>query len=62
MISLEQSTIHMSRFVRHFIDSGWEVTPVVIDGVWLEVDTPEEFELYRFSSETDQHRNIFSVV
>ncbi|WP_418281971.1 hypothetical protein [Halorubrum sp. DTA98] len=31
--SLDQSSIHMTRFIQHLIDTGWQVEPVEIDGV-----------------------------
>ena len=60
--SLDQSSIHMTRFIQHLIDSGWEVAPVEIDGSWLEVDTLEDLEVYRSSSETGQHSKHLSVL
>ena len=60
--SLDQSSIHMTRFIQHLIDTGWQVAPVEIDGGWLEVDTLEDLEVYRSSSETGQHSKHLSVL
>lgn len=60
--SLDQSSIHMTRFIQHLIDTGWQVAPVEIDGGWLEVDTLEDLEVYRRPSETGQHSKHLSVL
>ena len=60
--SLDQSSIHMTRFIQHLIDTAWQVAPVEMDGGWLEVDTLEDLEIYRSSSETGQHSKHLSVL
>jgi choline kinase len=45
--NLDRESIHMTAFVQHLIDEGWEVAPVVVDGSWVEVDTLSDLDTYR---------------
>lgn len=44
---LDRESIHMTQFIQHLVDKGWEVEPVVIDGGWVEIDTLADLETYR---------------
>ncbi len=50
------TSVEMTHFIQHLIDSGWSVQAVPIEGNWLEVDTLEDLEWYQdeLKSGTDQ--------
>lgn len=37
---------YMTDFLQYFIQSGFKIKPIEIDGGWLELDTVEDYELY----------------
>lgn len=41
------ATMDMTTFLQHFIDSGFPVRAVPVQGGWLEVDSAEDFETYQ---------------
>ena len=38
--------MHMTSFLQHLIDAGWDARAAFTDGGWLEIDTAEELELF----------------
>lgn len=60
--SLNQESIHMTWFIQHLIDEGWQVDAVEIDGGWLEVDTIEDLETYQELLDSDSKSKHISVV
>jgi NDP-sugar pyrophosphorylase family protein len=38
--------MYMTDFLQHLIESGWRVQAVPVDGGWLEVDTPQDLQVY----------------
>jgi choline kinase len=38
--------MYMTSFIQQLIERGWNVRPALIDGGWLEVDTPEDLQRY----------------
>ena len=41
------TSVEMTAFIQHVIDSGWTVQTVPIEGRWLEVDTIADLESYQ---------------
>ncbi len=41
------TSVEMTAFIQHLIDSGWRVQSVPIEGHWLEVDTITDLESYQ---------------
>ncbi|MFW5950379.1 MAG: NTP transferase domain-containing protein [archaeon] len=51
--TLDRESIHMTWFLQHLIDEGWDVAPVAVDGGWLEVDTIADLETYQALLESE---------
>ena len=41
------TSVEMTAFIQHLIETGWPVQAVPIDGQWLEVDTIADLEYYQ---------------
>ena len=50
------TSVEMTHFLQHLIDTGWSVQAVPIEGNWLEVDTIEDLDWYQreLDGETDE--------
>ena len=48
--------LYMTRFIQDYIDAGGIVTPVYIDGGWIEVDTSEDLQVYSAYSSSELSR------
>ena len=60
--SLGTELVHMTRFIQHLIDQGWEVAPVTVDGGWLEVDTTEDLNTYQELLDSDTSPEYISFL
>ncbi len=42
----DRDNMYMTSFLQHLIDTGHPLTPIWVDGGWLELDTTEDLEIY----------------
>ncbi len=55
------TSVEMTHFIQHLIETGWFVQVVPIEGNWLEVDTIEDLNWYQseLDRETDQRHLVW---
>jgi L-glutamine-phosphate cytidylyltransferase len=55
------NNMYMTDFINDLIGTGWQITPAFVEGLWLEIDTVSDLQLYSSMLDPTNPHNLSSV-